>query len=514
MGIIIRTDKRRVIPRWRSFEFAKYTGELEFGHKQESAIISDSSTALKEQLESWKKKKDIVHAGDLLSSAYVLGLEDQYLDVIQFVLENENDINSPLFKLAFKLSKPDENDQNKSDLISKLIHKNFKSHNDEIRKYRNYLKREPKNPVAWIELGRVYSILGLIERAEKCINTSLALDKDNRFIVRSASRFFQHFRGDDEQALHVIKRSQYVSSDPWLISAEVAYSSILQRHSKMAKTGIRYLNESKYDSISLTELASAIGTLEFSNGQVKEARRYFIKSLAVPNDNSLAQVNWISSELPGLTLDMSKYNNLPLAFEAKAIDSFNRKKFSESLSHAQRWYEDEPYSTRPINFASYLAGVVLNDYARAIKLTQEGLEANPSDPLLWNNLVYYLIEDQQEDEAFRVYNSMLKHDFKDINEATKVTLTATSGLVLFRLGELEKGREFYIKAIDTAKKSKSKYLIALATVHFIREEMRHTENIMELKKLKNQLDLVCKDLDDPDLMVIHGKITKEYEHKL
>lgn len=514
MGVIIKTDKRRVIPRWRSFELASFTGELRYTQKLENDSFFQLDSPLKEQQNSWETKKDLGHAGDLLSSAYVLGIENQFKDAAEFVLANETDTSTPLYKLAFKIADQINQNVDTAEIANILIQENFESHDNEIKKYRAYLKREPKNPIAWIELGRIYSVLGLTAKAQKCIDIGLSLDKDNRFIVRSASRFYQHFHGDEDYALQIIKRSSYANTDPWLISAEIAYSSILQRHSKMAKIGMRYIDDHKHDAVSITELASAIGTLEFSNGQFKEARKYFSKSLVHPNDNSLAQVNWIFDDLPGFSLDMSKYNTLPLAFEAKAIDSYHKQQFKDSFSHAIRWYKDEPYSSRPINFASYISGLFLNDYTQAIDLVKKGLVANPKDPMLSNNLVYFLIENKQEDEAFKAFNTLLKRGFENMNDPAKVTLTATTGLILFRMNELQKGRELYQKAIELSKKTKSKYLIALATAHYIREEIRATENASELTKWKAQLDSVCKNMEEPDLNVIYNKVSKEYESKV
>lgn len=517
MGVITKTEERRVIPRWRSFELATLAGEIQFTQKNDSVITYEGPSLLKEQTSAWEVKKDIPHAGDLLSSAYVLGIESQYIDVANFVLQKEKNNTTPLYKLAMKISGKENDDKSTVEIADILISQNFESHNKEIRKFRSYLKQESKNPIAWIELGRIYSVMGLVEKAKRCIETALSLDKNNRFIVRSASRFYQHFH-DEEYALQVIKRSSFVNSDPWLISAEVAYSSLLKRHSKLAKLGINYLKDDKFKSLSITELASSIATLEYSNGKHKEAKRLFEKSLIHPNDNSLAQVNWISDDLPGISVDMSRYSDLPLTFEAKALNNYHKKDFKKSYFHALRWFEDEPYSTRPINFASYVSGIFLDNYGEAVNLIRKGLVANPNDPMLINNLIYFLLEDEKEDEAFRSFNtyfhSFLKTNFENLKDSAKITLIATTGLVLFRSGEVERGRLFYQKSIELARKSKSKYLIALALAHYIREELKIADNPSELNSWKNQLDATCKNLDEPDLKIIYDKTSSEYERKL
>ncbi len=59
MGVIFKTDKRRVIPRLRSFENSIKTGELDVSSNIVSKNNFDSTNYLAEQIASWKKNKSL-----------------------------------------------------------------------------------------------------------------------------------------------------------------------------------------------------------------------------------------------------------------------------------------------------------------------------------------------------------------------------------------------------------------------------------------------------------------------
>jgi tetratricopeptide (TPR) repeat protein len=508
MGVIFKTDKRRIIPRWRSLELTSVTGELENFSNNKSKSLPFNST-LTEQRKSWLEKKDLPHAGDLLSSAFVIGLENEFLDVAEFIVANTEKASSSLLKLANRVLKSTEDVPEQVEELANTSFIDKDIYSPQIRTFKNYLNKENRNPIAWIELGRLYSLVGEVKKAQKCVDAALFLDKNNRYIVRSASRFYHHFHGDKGIALQVIKKSDFLKSDPWLISAEIAYSSVLERHSKMAKIGVEYLKNKEYNSKAITELASAIGTLEFNNGKMKEARRYFNQSLLQPNDNSLAQASWMEENINGFELDVSKFH-VPLAYEAKAHDFYEKGDYKNSLHFSLRWFNDEAYSTRPINLASYVAGTFLNNNRYAIDLLRKGLELNSDDPMLVNNLTYFLVEEDRLEEAIKIFSSSIK-DINSMDESIKISVIATYGLLLYRTGEVEKGRDIYQRAISLAKKEKNDYLFALATANYVKEELRITN--ADTTALINQLNLACQSSLEPDVKIMYDRILRDYEKK-
>ncbi len=509
MAVIYNTEQRRIIPKWRSLKLAALNGELNPISKKQTPILITPNNYLPEQKKAFKENRNIPTAGDLLSSAYTLGIESDslYVDVAKYIMDNAN-INTSLYKLAEKIITNKsfiENSQIIQDIDIHTIF-DFEKYRSGIRKYKSYLKDEPKNPVGWIELGRLYTLVNLNEKAEKCIETALALDKNNRFIVRSASRFYHHLHHDD-RALSIIKNSEFAASDPWLISADIAYSTILKRHSKQTKRALEYLNSKSVDNKTTTELASAIGTISFINKDYKDARKYFKQSVILPNDNSLAQYSWMSKDAHLEEIDISKFN-IPLNFEVKTQALYNSRNFNEAFENALRWQNDEPYSTRPIRLASYISSTFLNDIKTSIELNRKGLEINPNDAGLFNNLVYELTMDGQVEEA---YEKFIKHSLKEINHDENITLRATWGLILFRKGDFENGRKYYKEALSIAKKMDNNYLYSLGIANYAREEIRVANDRGMINDLMDQVIKACKDSKELDVALFYKNVLSDYE---
>lgn len=504
MGNIFKTEKRRVIPKWRSIEVASQTGEL----KLPAIAIPNKSfdiSVLKDQINAFKNNQDLLHAGDLFSAAFVLGLENEFAHVAEFILNNSNESSNSLLNLARKVlyTKPNteikiENEDN-----------NTLKHRASIQKYRHYLKKEPRNPLAWCELGRLYSLVAEPEKAKRCMDAALYLDKNNRFIVRSASRFYHHYDKDSEHAIAIIKKSEFAKYDPWLMSAEIGYSSILERKSTMAKTGMDFLKYSSHNDFDITELASSLGTLEFFNGKVRQAKKYINQSLLKPNDNSIAQAKWMSDGMNGLDIVIHNYN-IPLAFEADAITALEQENYSQALQSSISWIDDEPYSTRPVKVASYIQSIFFNQNNTAISILRRGLEVNPNDLMLNNNLVYVLIRKGNIEEAVKVFKKKIFPRIASSDDVSKLFLTATTGLLFYKDNLPDEGRKMYQRAIELAKAANNEYLVALATVHYLKEEVEHikikSELSHEIKYLKNYFE----HNHSPDINIFYKEFLLKY----
>lgn len=512
MAIIYKVDKRRTVPRWRSYEKTSALGELALvksEDKSEKAIIFTDEELLTERF-AWERSQNLTQAGNLLSSAFVLDLHTNYKDVAKFVIENDTDLTSPLNRLAKKVLGIKEDIYVEEDILLKDISSLPKFLSKDINTFRNYLKREPKNAIAWIELGRLYSIIGKREKAQRCILTALAIDKDNRYVARSSSRFFHHFERDNERALYIIKQSEYSKNDPWLISADIVYSSILNRNSKLIKNGLDYLAKEKTDFFSVTELASSIGTIEAMNGKLKKAKQHFQKSLIAPNDNSLAQISWMIHD-SNIIQEKLHDLDIPCAFEVKAQVAYDTGKYQDAFNNAYSWLKDEPFSTRPVRLASYISGVFLNKANISVMLLKFGLTINPDSRELLNDLIYFLIQNNQTEEAINLFKQIAHRLLENTGDDPKLVYTATAGLILYKEGYPQKGEELYLKAIKQAEQQKNYYLLAIGLSNYVEQEIEAYNDYIKIQSLVLRLKEITKGQTAPDVIFFRDRAIEKFD---
>jgi tetratricopeptide (TPR) repeat protein len=319
-----------------------------------------------------------------------------------------------------------------------------------------------------MDLAREYAILGLRKQAEDAVRAAVSLNPDNRFILRSAARFYVHIK-DLDHAQRLLSSQAATRTDPWLLAAEIAVSEARGRSSKLAGLGRRTLDNSELAAADVSELASAVATMELKNGNSRRARQFFRRSLERPTENSVAQAEWATIEQgAGLDLNVQSFD-APRLYEARAAEAFEAGNWNISLTESLRWFRDQAFSSRPVMLASYLSSVLIPDPNTARDVLQAGLRANPRDVGLLNNLAFVQATSgdlaDAEDTLRRAerYGDQLHR---------QIVLAATNGLLLFRRHRFDEGRASYLGAITEAKRRLEPRLEALARVFLALEETR------------------------------------------
>ena len=475
MAIIFTNSDRRVIPNWKSFSKTTRLGELKSTAIENAASIY----SIENYRTDWKSNKSIPFAGDLLSAAI-----------------SNNQISLPEVKEAAKfiLAHKDEATVSQQSLASAILNSQKEAAEKQIDDYNEEnlfdcilsieqiyakigdLKRRiiefPCNPILYVELSRYYISIGQVEQSITAINKALILGQNNRFIIRSAARLHLHLN-DKEQALSVLKKNELIKNDPWLLASEISISSMLDKNSGNIKRGLNILESGNFTFASLSELASSIGTVEYINGFNKKSKKLFQTSLIDPNDNSLAQAEWAASKSLVQNSDLQNINTLPknTFYESCALSSFNRKEYTNSIRFASDWIEDMPFAKRPILFASSLSTIHLKNYKLSEKILNIGLQANPLDAELINNIAYACALNDDVEKAEHYLSQVKSNSVTDYT--TEICLLATRGLVEFRKGLYDAGRELYLIAIDkTTEYTDSPNLNWTAILNYAREELR------------------------------------------
>ena len=93
------------------------------------------------------------------------------------------------------------------------------------------------------------------------------------------------------------------------------------------------------------------------------------------------------------------------------------------------WLDDEPYSSRPVELATFVAGLAFDDYNSAVKLARRGLISSPDNFLLRNNLSVALAESDQLQKA---RSEFTKVKLTGLDAFLRTSLLANSGLAGFQ----------------------------------------------------------------------------------
>lgn len=459
----IFNKKRQVIPRWHTYPLARWFGVIVSAECATSHTLPGENYL--ERIRSWEKSGKFLHAADLVGNALVLNRfdDEKAIAAATFILENKQkatklilEITENFLRVAAKGNPP------LPDLVTPEEVRTFYG---VIAHLKARVKEYPRNPILWMDLAFYYSAIGQTKAAEGAVKVALSLNNENRYLLRSGSRFFMHI-GSPDTALDFLRKSDIGRHDPWLVAAEIAISDTLESPSKrmkVAKTMIEGGNISKFH---LSELASALGTIELRNGSRKKGKRLFSIALEDPTENTLAQ----ATSLQNMIGEFSKSINpeqLAHSFEAETRLKFYSQDFEAALEAAKKWFAYQPFSSRPALAGSYIASVALEQFEDAIKIARMGLISSPREFMLKNNLAFSLASLGKTDKA---KEALVHVTESELTESERYTLDATRALIAFRSGNAEEGRNLYRSALSGFKKQRDLRSETIAKFFLAREE--------------------------------------------
>lgn len=461
-------SERRVVPRWRPF---RTTLELRELATMRSPLHPQLIDAFDQAKADWLERRDAESAIEFVNAAALLDLLDDAREAAEFVLRIDE-----LPRLFRKLILQSGNQWSGDDEIAGALSVHVR-----IAHIRATLRNWPRDPMLWIDLALCYCTLGLEAKARRCLSVAMAIAPTNRFVLRSFTRFLVHVNNADG-AMDLLRRSARTKHDPWLASAEIATSQIVDRTPTMMETGARLLESGNFSPRHITELAASLGTIEIEHGRYRKAKLFFAEGIVSPNDNVKAQFAWINmfhqQALPSHSLDLDG----ELDYEAHALDRQKAQDWEGAISWCRRWGRDESFSDRPYTLGSYIALEAIGDAVRAEGLSREGLRANKHDVYLLNNLAVALAMQGKCDLAFNRLKDARRYSTNSGDEATM--LMATDGLVHFRRGDIVGGRERYINAIRLAREQGDRESARRAAVYFVMEEVQSgTAESIELSEI-------------------------------
>ncbi|MBX3658850.1 MAG: hypothetical protein KF740_10480 [Ramlibacter sp.] len=310
--------------------------------------------------------------------------------------------------------------------------------------------------MTWLDIGRLHASSGNLLGASRAVRTAHGLAPNSRTVLRSTSRFYLHAR-EPEQALHVLDEALRTANDPWLMAGHIAISSILRKKSKFIKKARQLVEAGGVRPRELTELASALASLELEAGSIRSARKLFNVALQDPNENSLAQAEWAVSQLniePSLPLNWLEG---PEVAEASYYRDIAVGDFSAALKDAVRWHDDEPFASRPMLGASFIAGVV-GKFDEASSFARQGLLTEPTNIALLNNLAFSTGAQGNISGAEKIVRKIVSLEQPELSGHTIANL----GMLAYLRGELSLADSLYEEAMANFRRAKRFEEVAIA----------------------------------------------------
>lgn len=430
-----RDRDRQVIPRWR--DLASTIWHRELGAAHTPLPVLDKSErhfeGLSERAREFHEHRSLSFAGDLLSASIVVGATSDTRAAAELVVAS--DASPPMLTQTAEwiLSQarggapdtPAEQDDNQQRL--------------NVAQLRRGLRANPRNAIRWVEMSRHYVSEGRKKRAENAMAIAVNIAPYDRYILRCAVRLWLHY-SDAERAVHTLNHArQTVLADPWLLATEIAASTETDRPSRNIRRAREMVARASYMPIALSELTSALATIEMNAGAGSKARQLFRTALVDPNENSVAQAEWASSRLSGVDLGDKQMEQ---SAEARARRSAEKNDIGVTLVAAHEWLVDQPFSSEPAVFGSYHASMYQR-FEDGVKFARAGLRPNPRSTLLLNNLAFCLAALGDLEEARKALKEVPSED----ENKWRPTLTATRGFIAFRAGDIDTGRRLYREAI-------------------------------------------------------------------
>lgn len=457
MSYTPRRSPRQVVPRWRPWRTTVLLGEARtispptFGRTP--------SSTLSRLLAEYRERPNDGVAAEALGASLIAGdRRAELANLAQSYAESGNEL---LRELAHRIR-----DWEEGSYLRGAYEVEDVIPNERIRSLKAVLVREPRNVVRWVDIAREYLSLGQKEQAKKAMKIALAMRPDDRFVLRSATALYAQL---DEHvvAINLLERCDRTIHDPWLMAPLMAVRDLAGHKLTGVKHAHHLLEDADVSEHHLAELCAALGTWEIKAGSDRRARQLFRRSVEAPTENALAQVEWAGDRFGNRVFE-DVPAQIPRAYEALTRRAATTARWADATKSAHCWLVDQPFSADAAMYGSFVA-LQEEQWSIAEKFARRGLIANPDSGGVLNNLAYGLAQQNRLAEATEllIRARTSKHPIR-----SRAFLAATEGLLLFRLGDPEHGRERYRLAMDAFGASLYAEERARAALNLAREEMR------------------------------------------
>ncbi len=469
MSQLIRRQQRFLLPRWRSPRDALAVGERDprdgSSHTQITDI--DRQREVDRLRAEWRLNPTPTFTRALLDGALVTDSFDSARDVAHAMLvESVSAVTREIAQQVLGDEPEQEGVVNRSGPIVARL----RAPDAAIGEMRRRLLVAPRDPLTWVMLARQHFVLGHDHKAERALKVAQSLAPHDRYVARAASRFYLHYDRLDE-ASAVLRRTRATVHDPWLLAVAILIAMKRTRPNRLVKRGMQLIKRRLFSPRAVSELATLIGMAERRHGKTRSKRKWFELALRDPTENVVAQMQFLRHPVErGGDWEAR-------AHEAHAWWLLEAGDISGSSRALREWQYDEPFSRDAALLGSWVHGTAMGDFDEALNDIGIARLACPEDPSLIAQEIYIRAELGDLAGAEDMLRNQLllaieKSGRRVTDDPWPILITADWGMLCFRKGLREQGREYYRTSVSLAQQRKNQGMALAAKWHSIREESR------------------------------------------
>ncbi len=452
MAKLINASKRQLIPRWHTSRKMEFEQPIIPPELLQENKVDPSLFRIEEKKIIWDKDSSISSAIDLFMSLNLANLQqDLYFEKTKsYLISKQGEVSDAVTNIVTpKLRKLD-------------VSNNYTTNKDRIYEILGTLKRFvrdcPHDSLSWNDLAFYYTIIGEKTKAERCMSVAFRLQSFHPFLARSYARFLIHYDQPDKAA-YILKKTGMVKTHPEILSADLAVRTSFDVGKPDVKAARRLIKKYTNQPYIISELSASLGTLEVENGSVKKAMEHLKISALVPTENTVAQLKWMSQQHK-IIIPVSR--NAIHSLEAEAISYYNNKDYASCRDKLMNLHRFQPFSEGALVDAGYLSMVALDDPGFICGATEYfGADVLESFMAKNNYIIAKLLLDELDgvEDMIRDLSNLANDDRE------KAVLSAAIGMYMYRIGEIDSGRECYNTTNAFFKSRKQYYNLGLSLLH-------------------------------------------------
>ena len=216
--------------------------------------------------------------------------------------------------------------------------------------------------------------------------------------------------------------------------------------------------------------------MELEAGERKKARKYILRGLEAPTENTLAQVFWAKENkhlTDGYDLDQL-VRTAEDAYEADYRLNLQQGNLLAALPAARTWGTDEPFAARPRSEIAFVASL-LDDHNLTVEMANAVyLLDGQKDPTLEMNAIFATLSSgkltpENDSQKIEKLQHQLIRAIEQRKDDAYHAMAAISAFGIIGMAAKRLGRELYQKAIGIAEKFHMLEAAALAATFAARE---------------------------------------------